>query len=544
MPWMPAYPGEVPTLGFHVLDWMTNYLAAPDRTEYIPFEPTIEQAQFIINFYAINPYTGRRRYRRGVISRPKGWGKSPVLSAIACAEALAPVVPDGWDANGRPVGKPWASVRTPYVQVLAVSEDQTKNAWGPLLEMLREGPACDDYPGLEPMESFVALPYKGRIESSTSAAQSREGQRPVFSILDQTESWVKSNGGISLAATVRRNLGKTGGASIEAPNAFVPGQDSVAEMSANYYANIREGRAKEDGLLYDHREWPADIDMSDRESLRAGLCYVYGESGECCGGWVDLDRIIAEIWDPATDPQDARRFYGNQITHATDSWITYPQWAAVTDATKVVADGEAIALGFDGSRHRTESVTDATALVGCRISDGHIFPIQVWEQPMDSKDWWAPTWEVDQIVRETAKRYNVVAFYADPAADWRSYVAGWEADLGKNLQVKSTQNHPIEWWMGGQNLTKTVRALDQMKSAILHEELTHDGSSVLTRHVLNARMMPTRVGVQIRKEYPDSPRKIDAAVAMTLAWQARTDALAAGVNSVSNRPKSKRMRRF
>ncbi len=33
----------------------------------------------------------------------------------------------------------------------------------------------------------------------------------------------------------------------------------------------------------------------------------------------------------------------------------------------------------------------------------------------------------------------------------------------------------------------------------------------------------------IQKERPDSPHKIDAAVSATLSWEARTDAVAAGV---------------
>lgn len=84
MPWRPAYPGEVPTLGFVVLDWMTTYLAAPDRSSYEPFIPTREQAQFILNLYALNHRAvdalghpvARRQYRRAVLSRPKGWGKA------------------------------------------------------------------------------------------------------------------------------------------------------------------------------------------------------------------------------------------------------------------------------------------------------------------------------------------------------------------------------------------------------------------------------------------------------------------------------------
>src|SRR5699024_6147510 len=144
---------------------------------------TEEQAQFVLNFYRLDPKTGRRVYRRAVWSRPKGHGKSPMMGAIGCAEALAPVVFDGWDAHGRPVGKPWSEVRTPLVQFAAMNEDQTRNAFDPLLEMLREGPVMDYY-DIDPMETFVALP-KGRIEFITAAALSKEGQRPVFAGLDQ-----------------------------------------------------------------------------------------------------------------------------------------------------------------------------------------------------------------------------------------------------------------------------------------------------------------------------------------------------------------------
>jgi hypothetical protein len=45
--------------------------------------------------------------------------------------------------------------------------------------------------------------------------------------------------------------------------------------------------------------------------------------------------------------------------------------------------------------------------------------------------------------------------------------------------------------------------------------------------VINARRhISARAGLIIAKEYPDSPRKIDCAVAATLAWAARLDAVA------------------
>jgi phage terminase large subunit-like protein len=55
--------------------------------------------------------------------------------------------------------------------------------------------------------------------------------------------------------------------------------------------------------------------------------------------------------------------------------------------------------------------------------------------------------------------------------------------------------------------------------------MTHDGSSTLTRHVLNARRRISHSKLALAKENDYSSRKIDAAVAAVLAYQARLDAL-------------------
>lgn len=561
------------TLGKSILSWMTAYLAAPDRADYEPFRPTIEQAQFIINFYELDPKTGRRLKRRAVYSRAKGSGKSPLLAAIALAEALAPVLFDHWAAKGEvsdwgyeytkgePVGKGWATVRKPWVQVAAVSEDQTRNCWDPLLDMVRHDEILDAFPGLEPLETFVNLPM-GRIEYVTSSAMSREGNRPVFCVLDQTEGWVASNGGIRLAATMRRNLGKTGGTSIESPNAFVPGEESVAEASASYAELVAEGKARDRGFLYDHREAPADTDLGGRDSLIAGLRYAYGCSvaGKCVlpghthkrRGWIDLDRIVAEIWDPDTDPQDARRYYLNQITHASDSLVSQPEWAACKDETKKIQPKDVITLGFDGSRGRARGKPDATALIGCRVEDGHLFEIRVWEAadgPGQEK-WVPPLVEIDAAIDEAFRTYTVVAFYADPAKDWRSKVNEWEAKYsGGNprqrlaaIPVKVTKDHPFEWWMTGGRSLYIERAIEAFEGAVRNRELTHSGTFALTSHVLNARRRIRRQKLAVGKAHDYSPKKIDACVAAILAWQARLDAITAGIGTKPKRSAPVRVR--
>ena len=85
----------------------------------------------------------------------------------------------------------------------------------------------------------------------------------------------------------------------------------------------------------------------------------------------------------------------------------------------------------------------------------------------------------------------------------------------------------MHWWMN--RPTAVVAAVDQLHTAITQAECTYDGSSALTRHLLNARRRSSRSGIQLAKAHPESADKIDAAYAAVLAWQARLAAVAAGI---------------
>lgn len=490
------------------------------------------------------------------ITWPSSWmglSKSPLLAALSCVEALAPIVPAGWDANGQPVGRPWADIRTPNVHIAAVSEEQTKNTWDPLLEMLREGPVIDEYRGVEPLDTMVNLP-KGKILQRTASARTIKGAKPVFSVLDQTEEWVPSNGGVRLAGVMRSNAAKIGGRTLESPNAYIPGEGSVAENSAAFAASIREGRAKDEGLLYDHREAPPDTNLAERDTptefgededrytgLVDGLRVSYGDSSAhpggcvihqppCAPGHVELEPLVSTIWDPAQDVQMSRSDFLNQITHASDSWLSQPQWRDCFGADRSVLPGDAIVLGFDGSRGRNKGKADATALVACRVEDGYMFclPRWVWEQPDGpmGRDWVPNPVEVDLEVRGAFELWNVVGFYADPSG-WTEHVARWESAFGRKLKVKASQANPISAWPRGKD-TRVVEYVERFRQAVVNRELSHDGSGALARHVANARRRATRNGYLLYKAYPDSPDKIDAAYAAVMAWKARLDAISQG----------------
>lgn len=570
MPWKPSEPGEVPTLGYQAIDWITENLAHPaDGGDWVLYR---EVEEFLLRYYELDPLApnpayrnqlGRRRVQRGLLGRPRGFSKSPILGAITLLEGLGPVVPEGWDSNGQPVGVPWSNHIAFLGQITAVSEEQTKNTWRPMLTMC-DGPVIDNYPGLEPLETMINLPG-GVIEQRTSAGRSIKGSPSQFVVLDQTEEWVASNGGIDFAEKIRDNVAKVGGSSIESPNAYVPGDGSVAESSAGFAELVREGRALAADILWDHREAPPETDLYERESITVGLRVAYGDASAhpdgcvihdppCPPGHVDLESLINRIWAPDYDPQKARANFLNQITHASTSWVDQPTWAGrygdrLEPPIASPAAGDVITLGFDGSRGRFKGKPDATALIGCRVSDGHQFEVGVWEavdhetKAEPWKDWAPPITEIENEIARCFETYRVAAFYCDPAKDWRSHVNTWEAKWGNKLyktpdgkQVHVTRDHPFEWWMTGGRNALVERAIEQLEGAIRNGDMTHDGSYAFTRHVLNARRRLRSGKLQLAKENDYSIKKIDAAVAAVLAWQARLDCVAAGITPPRKRP--------
>lgn len=495
------------TLGWDILDWGSEYLAQPDGAlKGESWTYTREQAKFVLWFYAIDEH-GRFIYRRALLARPKGWGKSPLLAAIACTELLGPVNFDGFDYNGRPIGRPSYS---PLIQLAAVSEAQTDNTMSLAIEMLGEGKALETYP-LDIGLSRI-LTKGGRLEPVTAQARSREGQRPTFAVLDETHLWVPNNGGDKLAATIRRNLGKINGRSIETTNAYLPGEESVAEDSHHYWEAIQRGDVVNPGLMYDFREAPPETEYERSESRRQGLIYVYGDAAKENGGWVDLDRIEQEMDDPATKEADGRRFYFNQITQGSLQWMNPQKWQACERPNlRPLSKRDAITLGFDGGIR-----DDSTALVACRIEDSAIFPIKVWERPEGQKTWEVDFVAVDETVREILKTHNVVRMNCDPAY-WQDIVGRWAVDH---------EDIVWEWWTNRKKLM--AEANERLHTAVETGNILHPGDEVLTRHILNAHITESPWGDLLRKDIRGGSRKIDAAIAAVLAYEARAEAIEEG----------------
>ena len=541
MPWTPLEGELFPTLGWHVADQMA---------EFMGYEVTREQLEFLIRFYEIDPLTCKRVKRRGVMQRSRGWGKSPFLASIGLAEGLFEVVPDGWDADGQPVAAPWSEFkRIVNVVITATSEDQVANTWAPMLDFARMDAMVDEF-GIEPMESFIAI-RGGKIEPRTSKGRSIKGlPGQVCAIMDQTEEWVPGNGGPRLAQNIRNNATKANGVTIESPNAFTPGENSVAEASARDWDLIQSGKypklSEARQVLYDHREAPATTDMSDHDSLVAGLRYAYGDSSDhpdgcvihdppCAPGWAPIETIALAFLDTSNDPQVLRADFLNQITHASDSWLSQPEVRAAAEAgrDKVVSRDEPVTLGFDGSEGRKQGVADSTVLVGYSVAQDHLFELGCWEQPKNwnpesQGPWQPPTLEVDAAVEKAHRDYNVVGFFADPSAGWSGNVATWESKHSRRYKAQVTKEQPIRYRQ--KDVTRTCEGFRDLEAGLRGGAVTIDGSEAMIRHFINGRRDPRRAGYVVKKPDDDQDHsKVDMAWGAMFAFLAGQEAIAKGV---------------
>jgi hypothetical protein len=535
------------SLGWLANAWMEFFCVhGPGDVQGEPVVHGDEVAGFVVDCYALDSH-GRRLHDSGFFSRPKGCDKSGLGARLAMFEALGPCRFAGWAKGGEIYEDPWGlgfrfeyaagdpmgrPVKVPFIRIMATEEGQTGNVYDSIYYNLTDEAApLALVPGVTCGLSRTLLPGGGEITPSTAGSASKDGGKETFVVFDETHLY-KTPELRSMYRTVTRNLRKrkriAGTWFLETTTMFAAGEESVAEMTYNLAEQIRENAVKTQRLVFDHRYGICE-DLTSEEMLRVAILEAFGEAID----WNDIDAIVDDFYDTRNAPADSCRYWLNAVSGAVDAWLTEPEWRARVNVTLVVSRRDPIVLGFDGSRARARGVTDATALIACSVIDGHLFePLErsVWEQPTGpaGREWQVPAGEVDAAVHECFRRYNVVGFFGDPAK-WETYIASWEATYGSRLKVKARRDHPIEWWMTGGRAAQIVRALDEFHSAVLDGEMSHDGSYALTRHVLNARRRPTKSGLMIAKETPDSALKIDACVAAVLAWQARLAARAAGI---------------
>lgn len=533
------------SLGPLVIAWAHGDLEqthGPGLTDYrsgLPWRFTPGQQRYLILWYAYDPATGRWRYRRGVKRGAKGTGKDPFGGALCLCELLGPthlVWTDGrWDGEAHGM---------PLVQIAANSEAQGKDVLRVANAML--GRDAREHYGIDCGETRTYLTGGGRLELLTFSEASSEGDPATFIFLNESHHMTESSGGHRIARVARRNVGKSPkdvqARLVEATNAHEQGADSVAERSYEAWQKQVSGRAARRDILYDSIEAPPSTRLHEEVSRRAGIRAAYMDAP-----WSDQERTEDEVLDPDTTPADAIRYYLNGLAEAETSWVDPRVFDTLAVPGTVVADNEQIAMFLDCSKS-----SDATGLVGCRISDGFVFVLGVWRRPHGDrgKGWLAPREEVDAAGREAFRRFDVVWCGADPsparddsdeAEYWLAMLDGWHRDFRDEVAVWATpglgdrRGHAVMFDMrvlkpGGQERNRMfVEAAEQTAADIdEHGTLAHDGNAALRMHTHNARQRSTRWGMSLGKRSRDSSKLVDLAVCMVGARMGRRVALNSG----------------
>lgn len=514
----PLFDGHVCSLGYALVDWIQAYEChGPGDVQGEPVELDDEWFDFVIQAYRIDPVTGRRIYDEAVLSRPKGRAKSELAGFIGVAEAFADVRWDGWNADGQPVGRP---VRSPLLKCLATEESQAGNTfenvafiagtWGPDVHP-------DIYGGISGIRQYQSatalyLPHGGEIRACTSGAASKDGGKETWVCADETHLYVLKELK-DMYGTVQRNLSKRAMLAqpwlMQTTTMYRLGDLSIAEQTLTAW---RKGEL-DASILVDHREAKGKIKIEDREHTIRQLIEVYGPAAK----WHDMDRKYRDMRNPqiCADDAEAARYYLNRGIPAADAWIPTDVVERQT-RTEVVAPGEPIALGFDGSLNE-----DSTVLIGSRMSDGFLFPVGIWEKPRGRSGvaWEVPRPEVLAAIREAFGRYQVTRLYADPH-EWRTDIDDLATELGLERVLK---------WETRRD-TQMAAALDRLHADLTNGVAWHSGDGRFMEHFGNAYVARRGKLRLVRKEHDKSPRKIDSVVGAALAYEARADAIAAGLN--------------
>lgn len=509
-----------PSLGGQVCDWIEQSLVfGPGDLRGEPAVLDDEKRALIWRFYEVFPKThalaGRRRFKRACVMLPKGTAKTELLAWITAAELHpdAPVRCVGWDKRGNPIGGP---VTDPYIPLVAYTEEQSDElAYGALRAILEESPVRDDFDiGLE---RVMRRTGDGKAVSLSAAPNARDGARTTFQGADETHWWtlprLKQAHQTMMANLPKRKLSDAW--ILEVTTAPEPGAGSVAEDTYEYARAISDGKQKDARLFFYYRYAADTHDLTTEAGARAAVIEASGPTA----AWRDIDSIV-ELWrDPTTDRSYWERVWCNRLVKSSHKAFDAEAWRALA-ADSPVRDGDWITLGFDGAMFH-----DSTGLVATHIESGYQWVLGVWECPFGRDDWQVPADEVEDAVLAAFERYAVWRMYADPPY-WQSWLSKWAGVKG--------DDKIFEWWT---NRRKPMSyALESFETAMREGTISHSGDEDLTRHIANAYRhdLPHRDENGkplwlIRKERGDSPHKIDLCMAAVLSWEARNDAIAAGV---------------
>lgn len=343
------------------------------------------------------------------------------------------------------------------------------------------------------------LADSGRIRVLAADVDTADGVRPTLALVDE----LHRHRSAALYGVFRDGLGPRDGRMITISTAGEREASPLGQIRAD--ARRMPGHKRRGAYLYARspdgafvlHEWSLE-DGEDVDKMS-----VVKRANPA--SW-QTETLLRERHDsPSTQSWQWARFACGLWVSAASWWLDPDRWRA--QSTDMRLDpGDRITLGFDGAR-----TGDATALIACRISDGLLQPLGIWEAPDDGRPWEVPSGEVDAALADAMSRYRVVRGYFDPPL-WQTEIDGWAHEYGEQLVMRFHTKRG-----------RMIDAVERFRTDLVAARFSHTGSDTLTRHALNAQVREVRGGYWLAKPGSAPADKIDAAVAAVLAYEARAD---------------------
>lgn len=270
------------------------------------------------------------------------------------------------------------------------------------------------------------------------------------------------------------------------------GKDSIAFNLYNFGKRIASAEEKDDTFFM--AWWESEGDHRIEQTWR-----------EANPGFDDLSA--ASDFESAlrrTPEAEFRIKRCNQWVSSVETWLPSGAWDACAGDFEVGPNDEVV-LGFDGSYNG-----DASVICGAVVPDSQedpikIFLVKAWEKDLehDPDDWRVDIGEVEQTIMEFCRTHNVREIACDPFR--------WQ----RSMEVLEDKGLPVVAFP--QSPQRMIKACARFFDSVAERRVLHDGDPLLSRHIGNTAIKMTPAGPHIKKENPNSPRKIDAAVAAILA---------------------------
>lgn len=215
------------------------------------------------------------------------------------------------------------------------------------------------------------------------------------------------------------------------------------------------------------------------------------------------DALYA-LLPPKTREATFRRARLCQLPIDTDNSFLPPGvWESLSTGLDVPT-GVDVVLALDGSYNG-----DTTALVvGTVSAQPHFDVVRVWD-PKGDPDYRVPIAEVEEVIRRSAKNWNVLEIAADPFRFTRT------------LQALEAERLPIVEFP--HSPSRLTAATTDLYKACVNGDLTHSGHPTLAAHVAAAVIREDPRGMRLDKASRSrNARKIDCAAALLMAHSRAT----------------------